>query len=139
MKQLFKELGFKEIIALLRLSYKEERQRVPGKPRISKFLIVSIIFICCIIAEIISYLFIENKIMVTIEIFQFLVYLIICGPIGIIRTFNFKRLKYITQFVNSAWWNNTHIPPSQILLDNGIYGEFIATMATEQNLKANHL
>lgn len=77
--------------------------------------------------------------MVTIEIFQFLVYLIICGPIGIIRTFNFKRLKYITQFVNSAWWNNTHIPPSQILLDNGIYGEFIATMATEQNLKANHL
>lgn len=56
---------------------------------------------------------------------------LICSPI----VFNTKRMKYNLHFKDSAWWNNTGILPRQIIKDRGLYGEYIATMAAEENMK----
>lgn len=56
---------------------------------------------------------------------------LICSPI----VFNGNRMKYNLHFKNSAWWHNTGILPCQIVKDRGLYGEYIATMAAELNMK----
>ena len=56
---------------------------------------------------------------------------LICSPI----VFNRNRMKYNLHFKDSAWWNNTGILPRQIIKDRGLYGEYIATMAAELNMK----
>lgn len=48
---------------------------------------------------------------------------------------NKERLNYNLHFTDSAWWRNTGITPSQIIKDRGMYGEYIATMAAEENMK----
>lgn len=53
--------------------------------------------------------------------------------------FNFDRLKYNLRFTSSAWWRNTGIRPSVIARNQDVYGEYIATMAAEQNLQHNKL
>ena len=50
-------------------------------------------------------------------------------------TLNFDRAKYNLRFKTSNWWKNTGITPSQIKRDKGLYGEYIATMATEKCLE----
>ena len=56
---------------------------------------------------------------------------LICSPM----VFNKDRMKYNLHFKDSAWWNNTGILPRQIIKDRGLYGEYIATMAAERNMK----
>ena len=56
---------------------------------------------------------------------------LICSPM----VFNRERMRYNLHFKDSAWWNNTGILPRQIAKDRGLYGEYIATMAAEQNMK----
>lgn len=51
------------------------------------------------------------------------------------------RFKYNLHFKDSAWWKNTGITPSEIRKDKskGLYGEYIATISAEQNLKTNNV
>lgn len=57
--------------------------------------------------------------------------LLICSPM----VYNKERLKYNLHFAQSAWWNNTGISPRMIIMDEGLYGEYIATMSAELNMK----
>lgn len=59
----------------------------------------------------------------------------ICSPL----VFHRERLHYNLHFTRSAWWRNTGIAPSRIIKDRGLYGEYIATMAAEQNMKKHGL
>lgn len=61
--------------------------------------------------------------------------MLICSPI----IFNKERLKYNLHFKKTAWWENTGITPRQIIKDRGLYGEYIATMAAELNMKKHGL
>ena len=60
---------------------------------------------------------------------------LICSPM----VFNKERLNYNLHFTQSAWWRNTGIAPRQIIKDRGLYGEYISTMAAEQNMKKHGL
>lgn len=60
---------------------------------------------------------------------------LICSPM----VFNKERLNYNLHFAQSAWWHNTGIAPRQIIKDRGLYGEYISTMAAEQNMKKHGL
>ena len=64
-------------------------------------------------------------------IFSSITLMLMVSPI----VFNKERLFYNLHFTRSAWWNNTGILPRQIIQDRGLYGEYIATMAAEQNMK----
>lgn len=57
--------------------------------------------------------------------------MVVCSPI----IFNSERLRYNWNFQKSAWWRNTGIHPRDIVKDKGLYGEYIGTMVTEQNLE----
>ena len=60
---------------------------------------------------------------------------LICSPL----VFNKERLNYNLHFTQSAWWHNTGIAPRLIIKDRGLYGEYIATMSAEQNMKKHGL
>lgn len=64
-------------------------------------------------------------------IFSSITLMLMVSPI----VFNKERLFYNLHFTRSAWWNNTGIFPRQIVKDRGLYGEYIATMAAELNMK----
>ena len=49
--------------------------------------------------------------------------------------FNIRRIRSCILFRNSAWWKNTGISPTRIVKDKGLYGEFLSTMAVEDNLR----
>ncbi len=51
---------------------------------------------------------------------------------------NPKRTIYALHYKESTWYRNTGIRPSEVTADQGLYGEYIATMCAEQNLTANH-
>ncbi len=50
-----------------------------------------------------------------------------------------KKTRYNEHYTESAWWKNTGILPTEIVQDQGVYGEYVATMAAEQNMKKNKL
>lgn len=56
---------------------------------------------------------------------------LICSPM----VFNKDRLRYNMNFKKSTWWHNTGISPSEIIKDQGLYGEYIATMVALQNME----
>lgn len=56
---------------------------------------------------------------------------LLCSPVVV----NKDRLFYNLKFKDSAWWHNTGITPREISKDKGLYGEYIATMAAELNMK----
>ena len=56
---------------------------------------------------------------------------LLCSPVVV----NKDRLFYNLKFKDSAWWRNTGITPREISKDKGLYGEYIATMAAELNMK----
>ena len=49
------------------------------------------------------------------------------------------KLKRSLGFTKSAWWNNTGIHPAEIIADAGVYGEYIATMRVEEEMKKAHV
>ena len=71
-------------------------------------------------------------------IFDLLDVLVSEGPLALVIFlifFNVRRLRYCFLLSRSVWWKNTGIPPSEIIKDKGIYGEFLSTMAVEDNLR----
>lgn len=49
------------------------------------------------------------------------------------------RTRRALTFSSSSWWKNTHILPSAVAEDKGLYGEYMATLAAEENMKHFHL
>lgn len=49
------------------------------------------------------------------------------------------KTSYNLSFSKSKWWRNTEVSVKEIIEDQGIYGEYVATVAAELNMKQNKM